>query len=366
MLPVLAGRAVHCKYLATVDEVRKLNAGAYGYSQIGKCLVCYLSAQDDGLVTAMIDAVRPFANEGPRVPFARPLGGGSPLYYRYGSYRGTALVLGGQGLPDDRFDYEAAVPDGADDWLASHAGAEDEAAAFNSFLLRYPAYTALRQQGKSGIFLALNLASEAFQEVVLKVGYRQGQVQLDGSDGRSFLRHERRLYGELAARGLAGAAPAVIDGYDDGERVALVLECLPGPDLLTAKLAGTLTIDHLEQAWRLVSELHGGGLFLGDAKLANFLCDGPGVRVIDFESAGVLGVEPPPPLRTFDLRNPAVADLRAADLAHFLASVLFPYEDGGYSRRDRVADLAAYLDRTCRDDAERWAQSKLAALVAAV
>lgn len=71
-------------------------------------------------------------------------------------------------------------------------------------------------------------------------------------------------------------------------------------------------------------------MYLGDAKLANFLAtDEDKVKLIDFEAAGTPG-DRLPPIRTF-LLDDEPEDVYAADRAHFLASVLYPYEAGRYS-----------------------------------
>ncbi|HYY56146.1 MAG TPA: hypothetical protein VE842_02385, partial [Pyrinomonadaceae bacterium] len=200
--------------------------------------------------------------------------------------------------------------------------------------------------------------SEVFQEVILKVGYHRGQVQPDGSDGCSFLRRELAFYRKLAGRGLAHLAPRFIDALDISRKVILVLECIPGSNLLERKLDGALTPEHLNQCWKIINELHTGGVYLGDAKLANFLmAEGDELRVIDFEAAGVVGQESLPML-TY-LIDPHPLDPLVADRAHFLASVLFPYEAGRHSWADRHIDLRACASRKPQTEIEAWCIDKL-------
>mgnify|MGYP006136915341 CR=1 FL=1 len=56
---------------------------------------------------------------------------------------------------------------------------------------------------------------------------------------------------------------------------------------------------------------------------------------------------------------------RAADRAHFLASVLYPYEQGRYSWEDRHVDLHAWLAAEPETDLAAWALDKLRAVLAA-
>lgn len=259
LAPLLHGFGLHFKYIKNLKLLRKLNAGMFGYTQIGKCFVIYMPEPDGDVIAALKEALAPFRDQCPAVPCARPFGDDLPLYYRYGAYRGSRLVLGGAAVEDDRKD-AGAVPPGVDDRLAPFTTPVPDNPEIRSFLLRYPVFQALTQEGKCGIFLGMNLDSESFQEVVLKVGYHRGQVQPDGSDGCTFLRRELAFYRELDRRGLAGSAPRLIDALDIPRKVILVLEFVPGTSLLSRKLAGDLTIPLLERSWSTIGRLHAHGL----------------------------------------------------------------------------------------------------------
>ena len=118
LAPLVHGFGLHFKYIKSLKLLRKLNAGMFGYTQIGKCFVIYLPAPDGGFLAALKEALAPFRDQCPAVPCARPFGGGLPLYYRYGAYHGRRLVLGGATVDDDREDAGAAVPPGVDDPIA--------------------------------------------------------------------------------------------------------------------------------------------------------------------------------------------------------------------------------------------------------
>lgn len=358
LVPVLQRAGLHFKYIKSIKLLRKLNAGMFGYPQIGKCFVIYLPEPRGEIVESIKEVLAPFRDQSPAVPCAIPFGDDLPLYYRYGSFQGTRLRIGGAEFDDNREDAGAAVPAGVDDPIAPYTKLVPESSEVRSFLLRYPVYRAIVQQGKCGVFLGINLDSETFQEVILKVGYHRGQVQPDGSDGCSFLRRELFFYRELAARGLSPVAPLLVDALDASRKVILVLEYIPGNTLLTRKLQGRLGTEDLERCWALMDRLHDGGVFLGDAKLANFMATDDGdLRVLDFEAAGIVGEERPA-VRTFFIA-PDPADPRVADRAHFLASVLYPYEEGRYSWEDRHVDLQAWLAREPDSEISAWALERL-------
>lgn len=209
----------------------------------------------------------------------------------------------------------------------------------------------------------MNLESQTFQQVILKVGYHRGIVQRDGSDGCALLRRELAFYRELTDRGIAAESPQLIDALDTSRKVILVLEYIPGSNLLLRKMQNQLTVEHLERCWRIFERLHTGGLYLGDAKLGNFLADDDGrVWILDFETAGVIG-DQPSPIRTFNIK-PEPSDVRTADLAHFLASVLYTHdEENREGAWDSTFDLWTWADRDSETEIAAWAREKLRKLL---
>jgi hypothetical protein len=363
LYPLVWRAGMHFKYIKSMVLLRKLNAGIFGYTQVGKGLVIYLPEIDRRFLSSLKEKLTPYRDECPAVPCAIPFGDDLPLHYRYGSYASRRLQVGGYDVDDDRANAKSAVPAGIEDLLKPYTTSTEVSPEVQSFLSRYPAYEAIQQQGKGGIFIALNLASQIFQEVVLKVGYHRGMVQLDGSDGCDLLRRELAFYRELANRGVAAEAPELIDALDAPGKVVLVLEYTPGLNLLARRLENQLAIAHLESCWSIIERLHGAGLYLGDAKLANFLAADDGeVRVLDFETAGVIG-DRPSPIRTFHVK-PRFPDVRTADLAHFLASVLYlPDEADREGPHDKSFDLRTWADRDSETETAAWARAKLRKLL---
>ena len=361
LVPLAQRYALHFKYIKSINLLRKLNAGIFGYTQIGKGFVIYLPEPKAPFIAALIRSLEEYRDQCPAVPCAVPFGNDLPLYYRYGSYQGRRIKVGGTEIDDDRQDASSAVPTGVVDLLAPYTTPICENVEVSSFLQRYPAYQAIAQQGKCGVFRALNLESDVFQEVILKVGYHRGQLEIDGSDGCSFLRRELAFYRELGLRELHHLTPRLVDALDLSRKVILVLEYIPGNNLLERKLQGMLSLEHLNHCWKILDDLHAAGVYLGDAKLANFLLtDNDEIRVIDFEAAGVIG-QAPPPMRTFII-DPLPEDPCIVDRAHFLASVVFPYEDAAHSLSDRRVDLHAWMNQKPGTEIAAWAIDKLRCL----
>jgi serine/threonine protein kinase len=157
-------------------------------------------------------------------------------------------------------------------------------------------------------------------------------------------------------------APALIDALDEPRKVILALEHVRGTSLLKRHLCGDAGIEELEQCWAILNRLHAAGLYVGDAKAGNFLVsDDGGIRILDFETGGVVGM-PPPEMRTFVI-DPSPGDPRVADLAHFLVSLLYPYEEKGRIREHRFVDIRTFLDMEAHSPASAWALEKLRALM---
>lgn len=350
--PLFEEAGIPYKHVAGDKALRKLNAGLNGYSQVGKCIVAYLGEAEgvERLIARLKTALEPWRDSCPDVPFARSLGGGLPLFYRYGAYRGGRIRVGGRRRADRR-DGEA-VPKGVPDPLARFASADRSDEAFERFLARFPIFEAIAQGGKGGVFAAFDLSRDSFTEVIVKIGYRNGQVMPDGRDGADLLRREHGFFMALENAGLGALAPACVAYGEFDRKHALVMERLPGEDLMALRRRGELQPGHVAQCLDLLRRMHGAGLYAGDPKLANFVLDGGGrPRGIDFECAGLIADHVFDPLRTFRLFNPEIDDLRTLDLAHFLFSVLYDSRAAAsFSERDRLVDVAAVLARRPPED----------------
>ena len=92
--PLVSRAGLHFKYVKATVLLRRLNAGMFGYTQVGKGVVIYLPEPDETFLNALKEALRPYQGQCPTVPCAIPFGDGLPLYYRYGSYAGRRLQVG--------------------------------------------------------------------------------------------------------------------------------------------------------------------------------------------------------------------------------------------------------------------------------
>lgn len=360
---VLREHQFHFKYARDLKVLRKINTGIHGYSQIGKNLVIYANEPSPSLIEGLVARLSRFRGQCPVVPFARALGDDLPLYYRYGAYHGSEIELDGQARLDDRRSRRGAVPEQVEDPLAPHLRPEPPRAELRAFLARFPTIEALVQRGKGGVFKALDVSSPSYREVILLLGYPAGEVQDDGTDGTALVRRAQRFFAALEQLGLESLAPRRVDTHDHGRWAALVTERLLGDTLMTLRLDRRLGVDHLQASWDIIGRMHDAGLYWGDAKLANLIATSEGVRAIDFETGGRVGVDPPLRMRTFDLEDPLLDDLQQIDRAQFLVSVLLPLDPVQGPMSSRVVRLRELATRDTSDSCERWAQTHLHALL---
>lgn len=366
VVPVFEDNNISYKYVASDKVLRKLNAGLLGYSQVGKLIVGYLDSNTQPekfsrLIRALTIALEPFRHTHPAVPFAKPLGGGFPLYYRYGAYEGDTLKINGKEIEDNRSDPNQAIPEGTIDIFSDFLHPIISEKPINNFLTRFPIFEALAQGGKGGVFGAFDIDQDDFTDVIIKIGYKNGQVLPDGRDGYSLLHREYNFFQRLKQQKLDALAPKFIAYEKFIHKNALVMARIQGKNLMNVRIDGELNIDHLTQAQHIISTLHSNGLFLGDAKLANFVLDeNDKVWVIDFECAGDLEHEKQDFLTTFHFYNPNITPAQTRDHIHFLYSVMYnEAANYSFSETDRLIDIKDLQSNyEPKSDVETWAFSQ--------
>ncbi|MBN8808396.1 MAG: protein kinase family protein [Sphingomonas sp.] len=357
--PIFERHNISYKYVATDKALRKMNAGLYGLSQVGKVIVAYLRADQvsDDLVMQLKGALSPFRYTSPKPPFAIEMGGGYPLSYRFGSFHGTTLNVGNRQIEDDRSRAAQWIRAELQDPFLPFLEAPPDRTAFDQLLAGFPIYEVMSHGGKGGVFAALDMSSETCTERVLKVGYRCGMTLPDGRDGMDLLRTEHQFFRLLHVHNLQHVAPAMHAFHEYEDRNVMILDRVDGTSLFHLKRSGKLTIEHLESALHILAHIHAAKLYVGDPKLANFLASGNGeVLAIDFESAGEMVTAAFDSIRTYHFANPTISDVATRERVHFLYSVLHRELRDSFSESDRVIDLPAFLlSFDSADDIEAWA-----------
>lgn len=358
--------AIHYKYVSSDRVLRKLNAGLYGYSQVGKNIVGYVENEATlrQIVAELKSALRRFADTAPSPPLAIPIGGALPISYRFGAFHSDAVVVDGESISDERSRPASWIFEHLADPLEDLREPVPVDQEFDEFLAGFPVYETLAQGGKGGIFAAFDLAADAFDDLILKIGYRNGQILPDGRDGMSLIEAEAQFFRLLADEGLDDCAPQLRSYRRFRDRAVLVMERIEGESLMSHRLAGTLTVSHVRDCLALLSRIHAAGLYVGDAKLANFIADDKngGIRAIDFEAAGKLNSARLDVLCTFQFSSPAFPDMATLERCHLLYSAIHVDEGNTFSESDRIIDLSRLLPNlSVEGEASEWALDQLRA-----
>ena len=366
--PILHGFGIPFKYLSSLSRVRDQNAGLFGFSQVGKCIVAYL--YDESKVSMVLPELRSslemVGHEGPFVPRLPAAWSGASVFYRYGSYRGKSLEIAGATLKDDRRDPLTAInlievnpfaP--VDDIIAN--GEKGRATHGNrSILAKFPVVSAICRSGKGGVFRGIDIQDPARGDVIVKIGLRLGSALPDGRDGAYFVGREWRMYGVMRDSGLSDvlATPIAFSMEDDAN--VLVLEAIQGVDLAAHRAISVDDPSHLLAAIRLMRRVHRAGYALGDAKAANFIVRGVDLAIVDLESSSSLRGPRRALPSSFIVSGPPDMGLEGRDILHFLISVASPTGggvEGLGASQSRHIRLPRFVDEVVPCDA--WAREAL-------
>jgi serine/threonine protein kinase len=299
--PLLRERGILFKACATLDQLARLNAGIhYGFSQIGKFLTVYPRTPAEAMRVAgeLDELTKEFS--APPVPYDLPYRPGGCVYYRYGGFRtievvdpdgrkATAIFDPNGKMWTDRREPGHAVPA----WIANPFRTFDDPPAL-PLRTEFLVYQALSQRGKGGVYEAIDIRELPARRCIVKEGRRNGEVSVDGLDGRDRVVHEERVLAELRAAGVP--VPAVVGAFDIDPHRYLALEHLEGTNLmeLCARPRRRLPVETASafgaRIARILAGVHAAGWVWRDLKPLNFIVAADGtLRPLDFEGAVRIG-----------------------------------------------------------------------------
>lgn len=358
---VLYAHGVPFKYLRSIRDLRRVNAGQRGFSQIGKCIVGYV--HDDRVIPALLTdlyrEMRSLAHDAPFIPRLPRVWSGYNLFYRYGSYVNKTIIIDGVEIEDDRAhpaDILARIsknPFTALGFRGAPEGPIDRSVEENnSMLRRYPVFKTICRSGKGGVFIAVDLTNPTYTEVLVKIGLKNGRLAPDGRDGADFIRHEREMYKSLSGTTLRSVVPLVIAYAEEPGANVLVLSLLHGENLAEWRTRGGADVDVLRESLAIIQRIHDAGFFLGDAKLSNFVKTDVGIAVVDLESMGPLSeADTNRSPCTFAIYGLGALSRQVFDVLHFLISAIYR-EHRLDDSASRVVDIHKFISQI--DVRDQW------------
>jgi hypothetical protein len=295
--PLLSDERYLFKAAASLQELARLNAGLYyGFSQVGKFITVYPKSSEDAvhLAARLHEVTRGLP--APAVPYDRPYGEGSPIYYRYGAFgsleienpdgtRTSAIRNDKNEIVPDRREPGAAVPE----WETDPFRESVQSGAYRLEPTIKP-FEALSQRGKGGVYRALDLSVTPARLCILKEGRHHGETDWEGRDGYWRVEHEERVLKCLRGAGLD--VPQVHRSFRTPDHYYLVMEFVEGQSLQSL-LAGRRRKMPIAQALEfgarlgeIVHRIHSVGWVWRDCKPMNVVAASDGqLRPLDFEGA---------------------------------------------------------------------------------
>jgi len=299
VIPVLQAEHICFKIASSLRQLRSINHGYAGRSQVGKFITVY--PEDDTqavrLAVALDRATQ--GGRGPTIPSDHPLSSHSLVFYRYGSFTGHLLytpagavefairTTTGELVPDIRQNVYQSFDWMSDPFIA--AGVASGAEKKPPLLIhgRYLIITVLHASPRGGTFLAVDTVE--LRSCVLKRAEYNAYLNTYGQDARDTLRDEVAILTRLSPD---PCFPTLYDLVEDDEDLYMVMEDIQGETL--EKYANRIFVadrSYIEQviAWgrelsAILGKIHAQGLIYRDLKPANVMVtSGNTLRLIDFE-----------------------------------------------------------------------------------
>ena len=352
VVPICLAQGTEFKFASDPSVLRHLLGKSCKRSQSGKFITIY--PQEQSTFLALLDAIHAATQgmDGPYVLSDRQYRDSTVVYYRYGGFvdlaghagRGTtACIL------DDRFhlveDVRAAsftlpefierVPELEDAVAADKTGTAGATSVFGG---AYRIDAAIKFSNYGGVYVGETLTDGA--PVIIKEA-RPFVGSAGGATAAECLRREFRLLKILSGTGIA---PEPLDLFQEWTHLFLAQERVPGHTLReyqvrNNRLVHSRTTDAEMAGWvqhvvtiarnlvDVVARLHGFGIVFGDLSTNNVMVepDSLCVRLIDFEGAYEVAVDPPVNLYTPGFGRPARLDQPGAtvlDDVHAVGCIL--------------------------------------------
>ncbi|HFI5584669.1 TPA: hypothetical protein ACGQTX_002950 [Raoultella ornithinolytica] len=320
----LYGNQVAFKYIKNTETLKIINSGVGGYTQIGKNIVIYLNPPDEGFLRDLSSLLSNFSKDYPIPPHANRLFNGERIFYRFGSYR-SSYNLQDKDQFLDRINFDDKKI------FFSDIKTEKEFTNVDQMLLDYPVIECISQRGKGGVFLALNIKSEFYSEVILKIAYIHGEENEYGVDGVQLLKNEETALKKINEHNdacvdmkLKIASPTLLRTEFSNECYAIALNKIEGRNglFIPRDKEGIFIFNNTVKE---IKKLHKIGISWGDAKIGNILSNGSNISLLDFENSSINSELHSFP--TFIIKDlPTGISSIHADIIHFCISVLFTPE----------------------------------------
>ena len=274
------------KVARSTADVRYLNSGQAGWTQVGKIATLYSSDDSSARLIAEELESELCGVHGPAIDGDLRVSDRAPVFARWGSYRspksdpvrgGKVTSVEGEVTKDDRrrprhIDLQRVPPFAYVEYRKPE----------HPWAGRYLATSIMTATTTSLLYSGVDLVD--VRPCVIKVRRRRMAYDRCGLDGVARLKRE---YQALCKVGAVLAGPAAYDFVDDGDWAALILELIPGRPLSALRLEPDQLAFVRQQVTDIVRKAHEMGYLLRDLRSDNLIVDACAqARLIDFEFIG--------------------------------------------------------------------------------
>jgi hypothetical protein len=354
-VPLLLRSGLNFKYVKSRDAFLELDRGQFGYSQIGKCLVVYMPVPDEDVIVSLITELRGVITSYPTPPYLAKLSSDPPIFYRFGEYRPIKEKTTPNPALGERYIKESrSFPLS----IFAEAPKIELRSDIDRLLLKYPVVDVIRQRGKGGVFIAIDMSSEHYGEVILKAGYSHGEENDSGMDGLQLIKNEESILRLLGNDPLKNVVtPDLIASAQGRSSYALVQQKCVGENARQLLSKGILNQENIRTVISGISELGSKGIIWGDAKIDNVFVDisSGTVSFIDFETAThAVNYDNTHNFKSFHIISHSI-EAEKWDAMCFLVSVLFDPKNDDQKR----IDLNILISRGYSDQIPNYCQNLL-------
>lgn len=304
VLPLLLQETAAFKFASSLENLKILNHGEGGKSQIGKFITIYPRNDTEAVALAMkLDQVTQGLS-GPRIPSDRMLHANSLIFYRYGGYNGQMYIQELQGLvwpairtPDNRLIRDERLtsyhaPENRSDPFLAAGIVADLPQEERLLAQRYMILSVISATVNHTVSLAIDLQKQ--RTCMIKSSGRIWQNSMPYS-ASEWARREARILREFTDY---ARVPTLFDLLDQEHTISLVLEDIRGELLIERfnklRISGFLPVQQI-LAWGrdlldVLDIVHQKGFVYADLKPTNVII-GPDEKLylIDFEHADYQG-----------------------------------------------------------------------------
>lgn len=273
IIPYLVKNKIYFKVVNSVDNLKQLNKGKYGFSQIGKAVTIYPQnfkhfqkiIQEIHLIT------RKFSS--PTIPSDYRYFNSDCVFYRYGELQIDESSQNGQ-----QQDLRVSLKQNQLNELPFSIDRN------GNYLQSIMIIRSIASRGKSVVFQAVNRKTKEL--ILVKKGIKKGEYSGNNIDGSFLALNEVMMTKKLVE---SPAVPVIQKTWLDNEDCFFIREYCKGETLEQLLKENMLSKDDVklifDRGWELVTMAHSKGIVINDISLNNFIYDTEKqiLKFIDFE-----------------------------------------------------------------------------------